>query len=225
MVKISGVLITNQGQQIPLLDASATNATESNLSTDPSITVNAQGVGDYMQGAVITHGLVTSMTNSIAYCYILRQGLVAAIIPIGKQGFQNEMQALAKPFQLIAGDVVRVLPISATSRLSTLSVYTNTGVCRLFVGTDSGAATTSLVDSQTGNSIGNTIQGSRVVMASFNSVNVGKLLSSGGAQILDAAGRLVGAVNVTNVQTSQLSWSRCNFPVELNSTAQMVTDA
>jgi len=225
MVKISGVLITNSGQQIPLLDASATNGTEANLSTDPALSVNAQGVGDYMQGAVITHGLVTSMTNSIAFCYILRQGLVAAIIPIGKQGFQNEMQALAKPFQLIAGDVVRVLPISATSRYSTLSVYTNAGVCRLFVGTDSGAATTSLVDSQTGNSIGNTIQGSRVVMASFNTVNVGKLLSSGGAQVLDAAGRLVGAVNATNVQTSQLSWSRCNFPVELNSTAQMVTDA
>jgi len=224
MVKISGVLITNTGQQIPLLDASATNATESNLSTDPAITVNAQGVGDYMQGAVVTHGLVTSLTNSIAFCYILRQGLVAAIIPVGKQGFQNEMQALAKPFQLIAGDVVRVLPISATSRYSTMAVYTNQGVCRLFVGTDSGAATTSLVDSQTGNSIGNTIQGSRVVMASFNSVNVGKLLSNG-AQVLDAAGRLVGAVNVTNVQTSQLSWSRCNFPVELNSTAQMVTDA
>lgn len=224
MVKISGVLITNTGQQIPLLDASATNATESNLSTDPAITVNAQGVGDYMQGATVTHGLVSSLTNSLAYCFILRQGLVAAIIPIGKQGFQNEMQALAKPFQLIAGDVVRVMPISATSRLSTMSVYTNTGVCRLFIGTDSGAATTALVDSQTGNAIGNTLQGTRVVMACFNSVNVGKLLSNG-AQILDAAGRLVGAVNVTNIQTSQLSWSRCNFPVELNSTAQMVTDA
>jgi len=224
MVKISGVLITNTGQQIPLLDASATNGTESNLSTDSSITVNVQAVGDYMQGAVITHGLVTSLTNSIAFCYILRQGLVAAIIPIGKQGFQNEMQALAKPFQLIAGDVVRVMPISATSRLSTMAVYTNSGVCRLFVGTDSGAATTALVDSQTGNAIGNTLQGTRVVMAWFNSVNSGKLLSNG-AQVLDAAGRLVGAVNQTNVQVAQLSWSRCNFPIALNSTAQMVTDA
>ena len=208
-----------------MLDAAATNGTEANLSTDPAITVNAQGVGDYMQGAVITHGLVVSLTNSIAYCYILRQGLVAAIIPIGKSGFQNEMQALAKPFQLVAGDVVRCMPNAAASRLSTMAVYTNTGVCRLFLGTDAGAATTSLVDSQTGNSIGNTIQGQRVVMAWFNSVNSGKLISSGGAQVLDAAGRLVGAVNQTNVQTSQLSWSRCNFPVELNSTAQMVTDA
>ena len=225
MVKVTGVLITNRGEQIPLLDAAAVNGTESNLSTDPAITVNAQGVGDYMQGATITSGLVVSLTNSIAYCYILRQGLVAAIIPVGTAGQQNEMQSLAKPFTLIAGDVVRVMPLSTTARLSTLSVYTNQGHCRLFLGTAAGAATTQLVDSQTGNSIGNTIQGQRIMMACFNSVDSGKIISSGGAQVLDAAGRLVGAVNQTNVITSQLSWSRCNIPVDLNSTARYVTDA
>ena len=125
MVKVTGVLITNRGEQIPLLDAAAVNGTESNLSTDPAITVNAQGVGDYMQGATITSGLVVSLTNSIAYCYILRQGLVAAIIPVGTAGQQNEMQSLAKPFTLIAGDVVRVMPNATASMLSTLSVYTN----------------------------------------------------------------------------------------------------
>ena len=225
MVKVTGVLITNTGEQIPLLDASATNGTEADLSTDPAITVNAQAVGDYMQGATITHGLIVSLTNSIGYAYILRQGLVAAIIPVGKAGVQNEMQALAKPFTLIAGDVVRCLPLSATARLSTLSVYTNQGHCRLFKGTASGAGTVQLLDSQTSNAIGNTLQGQRVMMACFNSVDSGKIISSGGAQVLDAAGRLVGAVNQTNVQSAQLSWSRCNIPIQLNSTARYVTDA
>lgn len=225
MVTVSGVLITNRGQQIPLLDTAAVNGTESDLSTDPAITVNAQAVGDYMQGATITSGLVVANTNSIAFCYILRQGLVAAIIPVGKAGIHNEMQALAKPFTLVAGDVVRVMPLSATARLSVMSVYTNTGVCRLFTGTLAGAGTAQLVDSQTGNAIGNTLQGQRIVMACFNSVDGGKIISSGGAQVLDAAGRLVGVVNSTSVQSAQLSWSRTSIPVELNSTARYVTNA
>ena len=109
--------------------------------------------------------------------------------------------------------------------MSTLSVYTNQGHCRLFVGTASGAGTVQLLDSQTSNAIGNTLQGQRIMMSCFNSVDSGKIISSGGAQVLDAAGRLVGAVNQTNVQSAQLSWSRCNIPIQLNSTARYVTDA
>lgn len=225
MVVVCGYLQTNTADQIPLYNGSATNGTEADLSTDPALTVSAMNIGDYKPGATITHGLVVANTNSAGYCYVLRQGQIATLIPIGVAGVHNDVQPLAKPLTLQPGDVVRFMPNSAASRLSILSVYTAQGNCRIFKGTPAGAATTDLVDLQTGNQIGETLQGQTCVMASFNSVDGGKIISQGGAQILDAAGRLVSSIHSTSVQSAQLQMSQCRAPISLNFKAQVVTNA
>jgi hypothetical protein len=225
MVVVTGYLQTNTSDQIPLFNGSATNATEGDLSTDPALTVSAMNVGDYKPGATITHGLVVANTNSAGYCYLLRQGQIQTIIPIGVAGIHNDVQPLAKPVTLMPGDTVRFMPSAAASRLSVLSVYTSSGTCRIFKGTPAGAATTDLVDLQTGNSIGSTLQGEVITMASFNSVDGGKIISQGGAQILDAAGRLVSSIHATSVQSAQLTMSMARAPIALNYKAQVVTNA
>ncbi len=81
---VTGVLVCSDGTNIPL-KAELAEGTESDLTTDTVYTVSAQNVGDYAQNKTVVSGLVTA-DNGIAYAYILRQGLVAAIIPVGIKG-------------------------------------------------------------------------------------------------------------------------------------------
>ena len=115
---VTGVLVCNDGTNIPL-KAELAEGTESDLTTDTAYTVSAQNVGDYAQGKTITSALVTS-DNGIAYAYILRQGLVAAIIPVGIKGVTAFTPALCAPFRLQAGDKVRVMNNTAADREAAL---------------------------------------------------------------------------------------------------------
>lgn len=105
-----GALCTQGGQEIPLesdiTDASSTQE----IQTAALFTVVAQSVGDYAPGQVLTHGIVTSGTH-IAFCYIVRQGLVAALIPIasrtsGGTGSNSAPTKLLAPFTLKPGDKI-----------------------------------------------------------------------------------------------------------------------
>jgi hypothetical protein len=226
MVVISGVLTTQTGQQIPLYDSGAANGTEADLDTDPALTVSAMGVGDYMPGAVVTGGYITSLTNSISLAYILRQGQILVTIPVQTSGNCNQALLLPKTIRLQPGDVVRCRPASATDRYSVLTTYTAGGNCRMFVGTSSGAATNNLLDLQTGNNIGATLNGDVIISASFNTVDgstAGRVISAGGAQILDSAGRLIGTTPVTAVQNVQMNSTSVRVPIALNYVAQWVT--
>jgi hypothetical protein len=72
--------------------------TESDLTTDTVYTVSAQNVGDYAPGKTVTAGLV-SCDNGVGYCYILSQGLVAAIIPWSVKGAVSDgSPALCQPY-------------------------------------------------------------------------------------------------------------------------------
>lgn len=219
---VVGILLAADGRKIPLKTEIA-EGTESNLTTDTVYSVSAQQIGDYMSGATITHGLV-STGNGCAYAYILRQGLVEAIVPISILGVGGEIPALCKPVTLMAGDKLRVMNNTAADREATLMTYTNQGVERIFIVTPSSGATNELVDLQTGNSIGDTLQNQIITRAAFTSVD-GLKIETQGAYIVDSINNIVGSVPVNNPIIYQTIMTPCKMPVGLNFKAQFLTNA
>lgn len=219
---VTGILVCSDGTNIPL-KAEINEGTESDLTTDTVYTVSAQNVGDYAQNKTVVSGLVTC-DNGVAYAYILRQGLVAAIIPVGIKGVTAFTPALCRPFRLQAGDKVRVMSNTAADREAALCVYTASGTSRIFVDTPTGAATNELVDLQTSNSIGDTLQGERIVKAFFSSVD-GTKIETQGAYVVDSLGNVVGSVSTTDPAEYQPLFSDCSIPVNLNFKAQFLTNA
>ena len=220
---VVGVLVCRGGTNIPL-KAEIAEGTESNLTTDTTYTVSAQNVGDYAPGQTVTSGLVCA-PNGIAYAHILRQGLVAALIPVGIMGSAFQNSPLCAPFTLQAGDIVRVMSNTAADREAALCYYTNRGVSRIAVVTPTGAATNELVDLQTGNSIGDTVQGQVITHAFSTSVDGSKIETSG-AYVVDALGNVIGSVPMVNPGAGQQPmFNRCSIPVNLNFKAQFLTNA
>lgn len=219
---VNGILTCRDGFQIPL-KAEIAEGSETDLTTDSVYTVQAQQIGDYGMGRTVTSGLVTA-DNGISYCYILRQGLVAALIPMGLKGSAFEAANLCQPFTLQAGDRLRVLTLTATARNAALMYYTNQGVSRIAIVTPTGAATNELVDLQTGNSIGDTVQGQTIVKAMSSSVDTSKV-ETPGAVVVDSLGNVVGAVPMVSPGPMQPMFNRYSIPVNLNFKAQFLSNA
>ena len=220
---VVGSLTCSDGTTIPL-KAEIAEGTESDLTTDTTYTVSAQNVGDYAPGKVITAGLV-SCDNGVSYCYILSQGLVASIIGVAVKGCVQEVQPLCKPYRLKAGDKVRIMNNTAADREAAMCVYTANGVSRIFTVTPSGAATNELTDLQTSNSIGDTLQGDRIVKWAGTSVD-GSKIETNGFYVVDALGNVVGACPATDPSENQAFFTAAyNVPVALNFKAQFLTNA
>ena len=214
---VEGILRASNGTMIPL-EAEIAEGTESSLTTNTTYTVTAQSAGDYGQGLTITHGLVTA-DSSISYAYVLSQGLIAVNIPVGVKGITDEMPQLDKPYTLAPGDQVRVLTLTASARNAALSVYTDKGECRIFIVTPSGSGTSELVDLQTGNGIGSTLQGQRILSGQFTSVD-GAKVETPGALIVSDANNVVGSISMTNPQKAQPVMTQAfGAPIALNYTA------
>lgn len=219
---VNGILICADGSKIPLKTEIA-EGTESDLKTDEAYSIDSQQIGDYKPGAVLTHGLV-SADNSISYAFILRQGLVYSVIPVGVKGVTSMVPPLCKPVKLQPGDKLRVLTLTTSARNAALCVYTRSGIERIFVVTPTGGATNELVDLQTSNSIGDTLQGQTVVKAQFTTVD-GSKVETGGAYVVDSINNVVGAVAQINPQSQQPYMSPAMAPVGLNFKAQFLTNA
>ena len=219
---VNGILVCSDGTNIPL-KAELAEGTESDLTTDTTYTVSAQNIGDYGMGKTITSGLVTC-DNGVAYAYILRQGLVAAIVPVACKGISSPTPALCAPFTLQAGDKLRCMHNTAAAREGALCYYTAQGVSRIAVVTPSGGATNELVDLQTSNSIGDTVQGQTIVKAFFTSVD-GAKIETPGAVVVDALGNVVGSVSASDPSKFQAGFNDCRIPVNLNFKAQYLTNA
>ena len=186
-------------------------------------TVSAQNVGDYAPGKRIVSGIVAA-DNSISYAYILSQGLVAAIIPVGAKGQAQFQDQLCAPYTLRAGDKVRVMTNTSSDREAALCVYTASGTSRIFVVTPSGAATNELLDLQTSNSIGDTLQGQRIVKAFATSVD-GNKVETPGVVVVDNLGNVIGSVGFASPQLQQPQFTAKSIPVALNFKAQFLTNA
>ena len=220
---VVGNLVCSDGTNIPL-KAEIAEGTESDLTTDTVYTVSAQNVGDYKPGGVIVAGSV-SADNGISYAYVLSQGLIAAIIPISLKGVSQEVSQLCAPYRLQAGDKIRVLTLTNSARNAALMTYTSAGVSRIFVVTPAGAATQQLVDLQTGNAIGDTLQGQTIVKAMGSSIDDDKI-ETAGFYVVDALGNVVGSVPYSNpAKNAPLFSMAYNIPVALNFKAQFLTNA
>ena len=145
---VNGNLVCSDGTNIPL-KAEIAEGTESDLTTDTVYTVSAQNIGDYAVGKTVVSGIVEA-DNSISYAYILSQGVVAAIVPVGAKGQSQFQDALCQPYRLRAGDKLRVMTNTSSDREAALCCYTAQGTSRIFTVTPSGAATNELTDLQTG---------------------------------------------------------------------------
>ena len=220
---VVGNLVCSDGTNIPL-KAEIAEDTEADLTTDTVYTVAAQNIGDYAPGKVLVGGSVQA-DNGISYAYVLSQGLIAAIIPVSVKGISQEMPMLCAPYQLKAGDKVRVLTLDATSRNAAVCTYTAQGVSRIFVATPAGAATQNMHDLQTGNAIGDTLQGQPIVKAFGSSID-GSKIETMGAYVVDALGNVVGAVPLSDPADNAPIFSMSyNIPVALNFKCQFLTNA
>ena len=152
--------------------------------------------------------------------------MILATIPVAIKGVASITPNLCKPVTLQPGDVLRVLTLTASERDAALIVYTNRGVDRIFVGTPSGSGTTQLLDLQTGNAIGNTLQGQVIGRAVLTSIDTSKIESpGGGAQVFDNLGNMAGAVTASDPASVQPMMSSEMIPVALNFTASILTNA
>jgi hypothetical protein len=224
-VNVSGILTCSDGTIIPL-DATLTEGTESNLTTNTDYTVTASNVGDYAPGKVVTHAYIQA-DHDISYAFVLRQGLIATILPVGVKGLAGSAPLpLCAPFQLQPGDIVRCLAVTAASRASAICVYTNQGVYRIFdVATASGDVQP--VDLQTNNSVGDTLQGQVIIKAFCTAGSLGnaELVDGGGALMLNEKGMPVGAVPANSPANQPVFWSDVRIPVQLNYTWRISSSA
>ena len=220
---VTGNLVCSDGTNIPLkLDC--VEGTETSLTTDTAYTVAAQTVGDFAPGKTVTSGLV-SCDNGVGYCYILSQGLVAAIVPWSVKGAVTDgSPAFCQPYTLKAGDIVKVMNNTAADREAAMAVYTARGVSRIFHVTPTGGATNELVDLQTGNSIGDTLQGDRIVKWLGTSVDAAKIETQG-FFVVDALGNVIGSCSSGSPIVQQPSFSPASVSIALNYKAQFLTNA
>ena len=105
-----------------------------------------------------------------------------------------------------------------------MAVFTNRGVSRIFHVTPTGGATNELVDIQTGNSIGDTLQGQTCISATFITVDAA-LIEPNGAYIVAALGNVVGSVPATAPSVQQPLPADLAAPVNLNFKAQFLLSA
>jgi len=166
---------------------------------------------------------MTYATNSMNYCFILRQGLPIFFGSVASGGvISYGNKKFPKTVSLQPGDTVQVLPIGSATRSTCMVVHCSDGTQRSFSATSTGAGTFSLVDDVTGNKIGETLQGKRITMAYAKSPE-GIKLTSGGVVILNAQGTVVGVIEGGNPIAEQVCFSPMNTAIGLNFDAQIVT--
>jgi hypothetical protein len=163
--------------------------------------------------------------NGISYCYVLRQGLIAAIIPVNIEGVMNNGNTpLWSQLTLQAGDVVRCMNNTAADRECAVSVITSSGTNRIFTITPSSGTTNLLLDLQTGNNLGSTLQNETIVKCFGTSVD-GALVDGGGVVAVNEVGQVVGVIPLSDPGEAQPMTSDVRIPVALNYALQMVTTA
>jgi len=223
-VDVSGFAQFSDGTSVPLFNDSMAEGTLSELQTSASYTVTAQSLGTYAPGKQLI-SLYAYAENSAAYCYVLRQGLPIFFGSVGKSGVVSYgNKAFPKSVTLQPGDTVQVLALAAATRTCTFVAHCSDGTQRAFTATPSGAATTSLVDTITGNQIGETLQGKKITQAMALSVDGTKIIS-GGVVIVNAQGAVVGVMAVGSPASAQVCFSPFNTAIGLNFDAQIITDA
>ena len=81
---VYGTLVCTDNTEIPLSVSLTDAAAAGNVTTDTAFTITAQNVGDYAPGKTVKAAMISAKTF-IGYAYIIRQGLVATVLPIASR--------------------------------------------------------------------------------------------------------------------------------------------
>ena len=223
-VAVAGMAQFSDGTSVPLYKSDATEGSLEELKTSASFTVTAQSLGTYSPGKTLV-SLYAYAKNNASYCYVLRQGLPIFFGSVGQSGVVSYgNKVFPKTVTLQPGDTVQILAQTLTNRACTFVAHCTDGTQRAFIATPSGAATTSLVDTITGNQIGETLQGKRISHAMVLSVDNDKIIS-GGVVVLNAQGSVVGVMMAGNPKEAQVCFSPFNTAIGLNFDAQIITSS
>ncbi|MGB1633083.1 MAG: hypothetical protein ACPHEN_06805 [Candidatus Poseidoniaceae archaeon] len=224
-VTVKAQFMLSTGELISMSGTLA-EGTESELQTSTTYSTSATSLGQFANGKVITQ-IVQPPTapNGIAYAYIERRGAILCAIPVTIDGVQGEGCAMPFSFPLQAGDTLQVLANTASNRMFAYTVVTSNNVHAIFSGTPSGAGNTDLTHILSGQSIGQSLTGQRVVSHMATSVD-GAKLSTGGVLCLNDRGLPVGGVSATvpqNLQAKMQSYG--GYAVNLNFVARVTTSS
>jgi len=223
-VDVSGFAQFSDGTSVPLFNDAMAEGTLSELQTNAAYTVTAQSLGTYAPGKTLV-SLFAYAENNASYCYVLRQGLPIFFGSVGKSGVVSYgNKVFPKTVTLQPGDTVQVLAQTAANRTCAFVAHCTDGTQRVFTATPSGAATSSLTDTITGNLIGETLQGRRISHAMALSID-GKKITSGGVVVVNAQGAVVGTLGTGSPLEAQVCFSPFNTAIGLNFDAQIITNA
>ena len=226
-VDVSGFAQFSDGTSVPLFNDSMAEGTLSELQTSATYTVTAQSLGTYAPGKTLV-SLYAYTENVASYCYVLRQGVPIMFGSVGKSGIMSYgNKVFPKSVVLQPGDTVQVLVQPATggnSRMCSFVAHCNDGTQRAFTVVPSASGTHNLVDTITGNEIGETLQGKKITHAMALSIDGTKIVS-GGVVIVNAQGAVVGVLGVGSPLEAKVCFSPFNTAIGLNFLAQIVTDA
>jgi len=224
-VTVKAQLMLSTGELISL-SASMAEGTESELTTNTTYSTSATSLGQFANGKTITQIVQPpSAPNGIAYAYIERRGAIACILPVAVEGVQDEPCAMPFAFMLQAGDTLQVKANTASNREFAYNVITANNVHAIFSGTPSGAGNTDLTHILSGQSIGQSLTGARVVRHFATSVD-GSKLSTGGVLCLNDRGLPVGGTSATNPIGLQPKFNALGgYMVNLNFVARVTTSS
>ena len=226
---VSAQFMLSTGESVDMYNASFTDGTEAELQTSGNVSsgggVSVQSLGTFADGKVLTSIIqpVTAATKCV-YAYISRRGLIAYVLPVASGVVAG--QPIPCNFRLQAGDTVRVLTIaSATARNCAYNVMTASGTHAIFAVTPTGAASNNLTHILTGQSIGESLSGQRIISHFTNSTD-GAKYRGGSVLILNDRGLPVGASFAQSQSALQVmpnSAGTCG--IQLNFVAQAINTA
>lgn len=228
-VDASGFVTSTRGQVIALLNTAQTEASEEETKVDSNVYGAADSVGTFASQVspswTCNGGLVTC-ENQTTYAYIKSAGQIKMIVQGGKTSRSPAAVYRAPyPKKLLAGDQFITMANTATDRECALCVATTAGNYHVFAVTPTGAAANVLVSILTGNTLGQTLQGQRVSHCYFMTEGAEEIISGTGCYALDGSGVPVACIPATNPTKGVGRWLAISFPVTLNTTAIVRTDA
>jgi len=224
-VTVKAQFMLNTGELVSMSGTLA-EGTESELQTSTTYSTTATSLGQFANGKVLT-SIVQPPTapNGIAYAYIERRGAIQCAIPVCVDGVQSEACAMPFQFQLQAGDTLQVLANTAANRTFAYSVITSSNVHAMFSGVPSGAGNTDLTHILSGQQLGQSLTGQRVISQMATSVD-GSKLSTGGIVALNDRGLPIGGVSATVPQNLQAKYQPLGgYAVNLNFVARVTTSS
>lgn len=193
------------------------------LQSGPSpYSLTAQSLGDYAQGDVITHVLVTAQTNAGA-AKIDFGGETVATCAVSAFGVTSEMKPLYRPLLIQPGMTLNVATHVVATAQYYLAVET-ASQSHVFAATSTGAGTYDLESVNTSQDVGRVIKGK--IEAAYFTGPQDTTAGPAGAIFVNGAGQPLGFVPLSGSSKQQPCYSMgLNIAVDLNMRAQVVADA